>query len=118
CRMAAMAGRAGPARTPTSGTDMRYTVKAMRGDAVVDLELEAPDVTAAREEASRQGYDVLLLREPVLSMRLAQPVGFPVSIFTEQLLALLNAGLNIVEALQALVRKEPNLNRRRVVEQL
>src|SRR4051812_1453375 len=97
---------------------MRFSVKAMRGQAVVDLELDAHDAAAAREEARRQGYDVLSLREPALSARMAHSARFPVKVFTEQLLALLNAGLNIVEALQALVRNEANAQRQQVVEQL
>jgi general secretion pathway protein F len=99
---------------------MRYAVKAMRGDAVVDIDLEAGDAIAAREQLSRQGYAVLAVKQrgAGLMSRFNLREAFPVPLFTIQLVALLDAGLNLVEALQALALKENNLSRRRVVEEM
>lgn len=93
---------------------MRYAVKAVRGQAVVDLQLEAPDLLAAREEALRQGYSVLSVKgEPGLR-NLAAGRRFPTTLFSIQLVSLLDAGLNLVEALQALASKEQRAWMRRV----
>jgi general secretion pathway protein F len=98
---------------------MRYTVKAMRGDAVVDLHFEAGDAGAAREQASRQGYAVLAVRRRGgARLRLEMNRAFPVALFSVQLVSLLDAGLNLVEALQALAFKEVAGERRRVIEEL
>jgi len=99
---------------------MRYTVKAMRGDAVVDLDLEAQDPLAARDEAVRQGYEALVVRRRSFLSRFEVSLKreFPTALFTVQLVALLDAGLNVVEALQALASKEQLAQRRRVIEEL
>jgi general secretion pathway protein F len=99
---------------------MRYAVKAMRGDAVVDIDLEAGDAMAAREQLIRQGYAVLAVRQRGGGMlrRLSLSEAFPVPLFTVQLVALLDAGLNLVEALQALAHKEASPVRRRVLEEV
>jgi general secretion pathway protein F len=96
---------------------MRYAVKAMRGDSVVDLRLEAEDDVAAREAALREGYTVLAVHRSAHAWRmpvLQRP--FPVGLFTLQLMALLEAGLNLVEAMRALAAKEPDALRRRVLD--
>ena len=41
---------------------MRYAVKAMRGNSVVELRLEAEDEVAARETARKEGYTVLAVQ--------------------------------------------------------
>jgi general secretion pathway protein F len=98
---------------------VRYAIKAMRGDAVVDLDLEAGDPGAARDAAARQGYSVLAVRQHGFGLsRFALRQSFPVPLFTVRLLALLDAGLNVVEALQALALKEASALRRQVVEDL
>jgi general secretion pathway protein F len=95
---------------------MRYAVKAMRGDSVVDLRLEAEDDVAAREAASREGYTVLAVRRGRTEWRAPLPRrAFPVGLFSLQLMALLEAGLNLVEAMRALAARETDALRRRVM---
>lgn len=97
---------------------MRYAVKAMRGDAVVDLRLDVEDDTAARDEARRQGYVVLAVRRRSrLSMQVLRR-RFPIGLFSLQLVALLDAGLNLVEAMRALTVKEQDPLRRRVMQDI
>jgi general secretion pathway protein F len=88
---------------------MRYRVKAIRsGQGVVSLDLEARDPSEARTQVTGQGYAVLAvhglpgLRLPGLSRRAA----FPLLLFTQELLALLHSGINLVEALETLAEKE------------
>jgi general secretion pathway protein F len=87
---------------------VRFLLKAVNPDqAVVALELEAADEAAAREAAQRQGLSVLALRAPGFPQLTAPPRRnrFRATLFSIELLALLDAGLNLVEALQALAEK-------------
>ena len=100
---------------------MRYALKAVdASQQVVALELEVSDESAARHAARERGLVVLSLAR---SSRLARGLGdrtgrFPAQLFSIELLALLDAGLNVVEALQTLAEKEPRGNHRAVLERL
>lgn len=83
---------------------MRYALKAVDAtQQVVAIELEAHDESAARDLARAQGYTAFSVRRQVLARTMR---GFPTLLFSIELLALLEAGLNIVEALQTLAEKE------------
>lgn len=101
---------------------MRYLVKAVRGESeVVDLPLEATDPGAARAAAAALGYSVLSIRARAGTAALFGRVRaerFPVPLFAIELLALLEAGLNLVEALRALAQRAPEGLRRRTLEAL
>lgn len=100
---------------------MRFEVKAIKqGDAVIALELDASDMQDARARARQQGYTVLSVRS---SAGLRFPLGgrntkFPLLLFSQELLALLDAGLNLMEALQTLAAKESRPETRKVLEQV
>jgi len=100
---------------------MRFHVKALHGsESVVSLELDAPDAADATRQASASGHHVLSLR-PAQPWRLAANARagrFPLTLFAEQLLALLGAGLTLTEAIDALVAKEPPGAVRTVLEPL
>jgi general secretion pathway protein F len=88
---------------------MRYRVKAMKaGEGVVSLALEAASPAEARARASGQGYAVLSVRGgggfalPLPGRR----TKFPLMLFSQELLALLRAGISLVEALETLAEKE------------
>jgi general secretion pathway protein F len=96
---------------------MRFALKAVDGaQQVVALELDAADETSARELARQKGFAVLVVRQRGLALRAGRP--FPTTLFSLELLALLEAGLNIVEALQTLVEKESPGPHRRVLADL
>jgi len=100
---------------------MQFIVKAVRGDtAVVELQLEASDAIAARQAAISQGYAVLAIRPRGMAAALAllRRRRFPTAFFTIELLALLDAGLNLVQALQTLAAKEEDASTRHVIEKL
>ena len=97
---------------------MRFAVKAVDSrKAVVVLDIDAQDDVGARDAARQRGYAVLnvsrhgALRLPTLSRR-----RFPTTIFSIELLALLDAGLNVVEALQALCQREAQSEHRRELQ--
>ena len=88
---------------------MRYEVKALRGeDDLTALQLDAADANDAASQVLAQGYKVISIRA-----KAAWPVGFkprrghfPLVLFSQELLALLQAGLALVEALETLTEKE------------
>jgi general secretion pathway protein F len=97
---------------------MRFELKAV--DAmrqVIAVELEAADEAAARDIARQRGYVVIALgrRSALLSNPFTSRHRFPTTLFSVELLALLDAGLNVVEALQTLVEKEPQGETRRIL---
>ena len=108
-------------RTRTWAIDraMRYELRAVNArNEVVALRLEAASDALARELARRQGYEVIgvsgpAIRIPALTGRRGR---FPTALFSAELLALLDAGLNLVEALQALLEKERTSDAQRVLE--
>jgi len=85
---------------------------------IVSLRLQAASAALAGEQARASGLSVLSVRP--LGFSLSMPslgtrVRFPVTLFSIELMALLEAGLNLVEALQTLAEKEPETARREVL---
>lgn len=100
---------------------MRYEVKALRdGDVVAKLELDATNAQDARTQAREQGYEVLSVRSlGGLHISLGnRQAKFPLLLFSEELLALLNAGLSLMEAIQTLAVKETRPDARKVLDQV
>lgn len=98
---------------------MRYKVKALRGRDYVSLQLEANSEQMAMQHARSQGYTVFsaqLMREGGASgLRLGKEK-FPLMLFSQELLALLEAGLNLIEAIDALSEKEQRPEVRRCLQ--
>ncbi len=90
---------------------MKFFVKALsESGGVVSLDLDAADEADATRQARARGCNVLSLRAasgwPLRSLRVAQR--FPLGLFNQELLALLGAGLTLVESIEALAEKEGN----------
>jgi general secretion pathway protein F len=88
---------------------MRFDMKVMKGRGGVSvLAIEAIDAAAARAEAHRQGYTVLSLSGAgrLLAPVLARRTRFPLLLFAQDLRALLEAGLTLMEALESFAEKE------------
>ena len=88
---------------------MRYQVKAVKASgAVISLSLDARDDRDANDQAQAQGYMVLAVR-PARALVLPQSFGtarFPLVLFTQELLALLQSGISLLEAIETLAEKE------------
>ena len=99
---------------------MQFDVKAMRaGEGVVTLTLEAGSETEALSLARSQGYAVLSLRARRLAIPALRRLSgrrFPLQLFSAELLALLRAGLTLVEAMHTLAEKEQHAEVRRIIE--
>src|SRR5262245_12732958 len=86
---------------------MKYLVKAVDArQQVVSLELDADNEPGARQAARGLGMTVLALRAQRLAAPWRARARFPATLFSIELMSLLDAGLNLVEALQALGEKE------------
>lgn len=101
---------------------MRFDVRALDAQRrVVSLALDAPDAASAVASAQAQGLAVLSARRgtrlPSLPQLLAGP-RFPLLQFTQELVALLRAGLALPETLEVMVEKETRAETRQVFEAL
>jgi general secretion pathway protein F len=91
---------------------------------IVDQSLEAHDLERAREQLTLLGLRAISITPenpwlaPLQRLLGGGGVNFSVLMFSQELLALLNAGLGIVESTEALYEKEADAARRQVFEKL
>ncbi len=104
---------------------MKFNAKVIRGGAdIALLDVDATDRDDAVRQVMAQGYVLLSLQASAAwkTMLGRRPSRFPLALFSQELLALLRAGLAVVEALETLAEKEsrPELGRvlRRIVASL
>jgi len=100
---------------------MRYEVKALRGeDELTAFALDAVDMADATAQAQDQGYSVISIKPkagwPV--WRMPSTGKFPLVLFSQELLALLEAGLSLMESLEALAEKEQQPDIRKTLAQI
>jgi general secretion pathway protein F len=98
---------------------MHFQVKALReSEGVVALALEALDRADAERQVRALGYTVLAVRPArTLVGRLGtRRARFPLVLFSQELVALLNAGLTLVEAIETLAEKEHRPDTRKALE--
>jgi len=97
---------------------MRFNVKVIRGGgAVAVVPVDAASASIAVEELRRDGFTVLSVdaaRGAWRSMAWRR-APFPLLLFSQQVIALLAAGLNVLEALEALAENEHSDGVRRVL---
>ena len=89
---------------------MDFEVRAVRGGEIVSLIIAANHQADAMEQVTAKGY-VAIHAKPKASagftgFKFKQSKNFPLVLFSQELLALLEAGLNLVEAIEALAEKE------------
>ena len=99
---------------------MEFRVKALdREQAVLAQQVDAIDETDARRQLGLMGLRVISLT-PVRQARLFArgPGKIPLVIFSQELVSLLDAGLSLVESMEALTEKEESAAVRRPLEQI
>jgi general secretion pathway protein F len=100
---------------------MRYHLKALGSQGVVELQIDAEDAEQARRQAQAQGLRVVSLRGQSSSLRglpWRRAPAFDLVLFSQELSTLLNAGLPLIDALESLAEKAPGGSSRKVLEQL
>lgn len=101
---------------------MKFTIKGLgHGGKVVSLAVEAVNAGDAERKARIQGIDVISVHASgwggtVLGGSARRSGKIDLLLFAQELLALLEAGLSLVEATEALVEKEQTPEARRVLE--
>lgn len=88
---------------------MRYQLKAINPDGRVEsLDSQALDEGSALQQLEDRGYTVLSVRSKpgLLAPWRGARTRFPVALFSQELLVLLNAGLPLVESIETLAEKE------------
>ncbi|MBT9460160.1 MAG: type II secretion system F family protein [Rugosibacter sp.] len=88
---------------------MKYLVKTLKADTGVGITmLEAADAADAERQAIAHGYAVLSVAQaPIISrLQTSSTARFPLLLFSQELLSLLNSGISIVEAIETLTEKE------------
>lgn len=99
---------------------MQFAVRTLAPDmSIASVVVDALDEAEARRQVEARGLFVSAI-EPARAAGLARQRGRKLSLvlFSQELLALLNAGLGIVEGLEALLEKEANPASRGVLERL
>lgn len=100
---------------------MHFEIKALRTpDEVVALTLDALDERDAKQQAGAQGYTVLTIRakQSWRAWMGTRRSHFPLLLFSQELLALMNAGLTIVDGIETLVEKEARPESRKILQQI
>lgn len=93
---------------------MKHRVLVSVGGRSQWLDVEADSVAGAAEQASRAGARVLRIESDTNPPARAR-VSYSSTVFLQEMLTLLKAGLNVVEAIEALHRKEANPGFRQVL---
>ncbi|WP_426111096.1 type II secretion system F family protein [Massilia sp. PWRC2] len=87
---------------------MQFDVRAMSADAAIaELRIDALDEADARRQVEARGLFVAAVKRRDGGAR-GSGGGISLVLFSQELLALLSAGLGVVEALEALLEKEAN----------
>jgi general secretion pathway protein F len=98
---------------------MRYRVRALRpGAGVTALTMEALDEAEVAARLQREGAQVLSIIAERGGWLAARRARFPLLLFTQELIALLDAGLTLTEALETLAEKEHRAESRQLIERL
>ena len=98
---------------------MRYRVKALRpGEGVSALTVEALDAEEATARLQRSGAQVLSIHADNGGLFGARKTPFQLMLFTQELIALTDAGLSLTEALETLAEKEHKPEARQLIERL
>ena len=85
---------------------MRYNVRVLSAGQLISLEIEATQAEDAAQQARSQGYQVISTEARQEGLLKRGKAKFPLLLFTQELLALLNAGLGLVESLEGITEKE------------
>jgi general secretion pathway protein F len=85
---------------------MEYQVKAVKGKEMVLLSISAIHVDDALAQVKARGFTPINAKSNSSTSTSRQSKRFPLALFSQELLALLEAGLNLVEAIETLTEKE------------
>ena len=85
---------------------MRYEIRALSAGNLISLEIDALHAEDAARQVRSRGYEMVSAKVRDGKLRIGAGKRFPLLLFSQELLALLNAGLGLVEALEGITEKE------------
>ena len=99
---------------------MQFDIKVLRsGEGVCVLSIAALNESDAESIAKSQGYAVLSIKEAGKALSLINTRrAFPLVLFSQELLSLLDAGLSLIEAMLALADKERHPESKKVLDSI
>jgi general secretion pathway protein F len=97
---------------------VRYRVRGLKSGAVLELELQARDELDATGQAESRGVAVLSVQQRGMAWLPARRDRFPLRLFSQELLSLLESGIGLVESLLTLAEKETRPAVRAALDQL
>lgn len=97
---------------------MEYEIKAVRGGEMTSLTVNAGHQQEAIAQVQAEGYIAVNAKQKSTSLKLGANKKFPLALFSQELLTLLEAGLNLVEAIEALAEKESRSEVKTVLDKL
>jgi len=100
---------------------MRFQLRAISPEGRIEsLQVEAFDELTARRQVEGRGYTVVAVQKGQAWLRgwKGAEARFPVQLFSQELLVLLNAGLSLVESIETLAQKERRGDFRTVLERI
>lgn len=98
---------------------MQFRVKAARhGEGMAQLDIDAGSAEEAKQQARERGFTVVSVRSLESFVKLPKffTSRFSLSLFSQELLALMDAGLPQVEALETILEKERRVKNRKIVQ--
>ena len=100
---------------------MKFDIKAVSTPGgVVALTYDAVDERDAKAQAGAQGYSVLTVKAKQSWRGVARPrrSQFPLMLFSQELLALMHAGLTVVDGIATLAEKEARPESKKILQQI
>ncbi len=97
---------------------MEFQVKAVKHSQMQLLQLTANTMEDAMAQVTQQGYVPVSAKQASRKLSLKQGSTFELSLFSQELLALLDAGLNLVESIETLAAKDEANSGKAVLDQL
>ena len=97
---------------------MEYQVKAVRGKEMVLFSISANHAADALSQVKTRGYIPISAKAASASITSRRNKKFPLQLFSQEMLALLDAGLNLVEAIETLTDKEQGSEIKTVLDNL
>jgi general secretion pathway protein F len=88
---------------------MNFEIKAYKSpQGLVLLQYEAANAGEAQRRAEAEGFRVVSIKSKSFTISFSQRSRFPLVLFTQELLALIEAGLPLLESIETLAHKERN----------
>jgi general secretion pathway protein F len=97
---------------------MDFQVKALRGREIVLLNISATHADEANAQVKARGFSPIGIKTKSAPLIHRESKKFPLALFSQELLALLEAGLNLVEAIEALAEKEQRGDIKHILDSL